>query len=95
MFPSPATNPALQILDSRNRLSSAAEAEFAQMGRSGFEGKEFLDVVLIRQALSLRDEKGLANVEIEKRLGLKSGVVARLGATGTVGDASMGAALGD
>ncbi|MCJ1471756.1 hypothetical protein MMC13_000396 [Lambiella insularis] len=94
MFPSPATNPALQILDARNRLTDAAETEFAQMGRRGFEGKEFLDVVLIRQALSLRDEKGLADADIEKRLGLKSGVVARLGVKGIVGDVSLDGTLG-
>ena len=96
MFPSAATNPAIQILDARNRLTDAAEAEFSEMGRRGFQGKQFLDVVLIRQALMMRDEKGMADLEIEKKLGLKSGVVARLGRKGTVGDVSIeGVFIGD
>ena len=94
MFPSASTNPALQILDARNCLTDAAEAEFSEMGRRGFQGKEFLDVVLIRQALMMRDEKGMADTEIEKTLGLKNGVVARLGRKGTVGDVSIEGAFG-
>ena len=94
MFPSTATNPALQILDARNRLTDAAEAEFSEMGRRGFQGKEFLDVVLIRQALMMRDEKGMTNTAIEKTLGLKNGVVARLGRKGTVGDVSVEGTFG-
>lgn len=83
-------NPALQVVDARTRLTEAAELEFSQMGRKGFKGKEFLDVVLIRQALMLRDDKGLDNNEIEKRLELKSGVMTRLGRKGIVGDVAMG-----
>ena len=93
MFPSPATNPAIQVVDARNRLTDEAEAEFADMGRRGFEGRRFLDVVLIRQMLSLRDEKGMEAGEIERRLGLRKGVVERLGAKGVVGD--VGAQGGD
>ena len=83
-------NPAIQVIDARTRLSQAAELEFSQMGKRGFQGKEFLDVVLIRQALMLRDEKGLGDEEIEKRLELKRGVMARLGPKGIVGDVAMG-----
>jgi hypothetical protein len=88
-FPSPALNPAIQVIDARSRLEQAAEDDFGQMGRKGYPGKEFLDVVLIRQALMLRDDKGLDDKEIEKRLELKSGVMARLGRKGIVGDAAM------
>ena len=89
-FPSPASNPAIQVIDARNRLAQAAEAEFSQTGRKGFQGREFLDVLLIRQALMLRDDKGLSDSEIEKRLELKSGVMARLGRKGVVGEAVVG-----
>ena len=51
------------------------------MGRTGHTERRFLDVVTIRQVLMLRDEKGLAGGEIEKRLGLKGGVVGKLGDT--------------
>jgi len=90
IYPSPAMNPAIQVIDARTRLSEAAELEFSQMGKRGFQGREFLDVVLIRQALMLRDEKGLGDKEVEKRLELKSGVMARLGRKGIVGDVAMG-----
>ena len=84
MFPSRTTNPALQVVDARNRLTDEAEAEFADMGRGGFAGRQFLDVVLIRQVLLLRDEQGLDPSKIEKRMELKKGVVARLGPRGVV-----------
>ena len=60
------------------------------MGRRGLTDRRFLDVAIIRQVLMLRDEKGVAGAEIERRLGLKGGVVARLGPRGVVGDASGG-----
>ncbi|MCJ1243909.1 hypothetical protein MMC30_001106 [Trapelia coarctata] len=90
MYPSRTTNPAIQVIDARTRLSEAAELEFSQMGKRGFQGKEFLDVVLICQALMLRDDKGLGDKEVEKRLELKSGTMARLGRKGIVGDVAMG-----
>ena len=43
-----------------------------------------MDVVTIRQILVLRDEKGLEDGEIERTLGLKRGVVERLGRRGVV-----------
>jgi hypothetical protein len=46
-----------------------------------------VDAVTLRRALKLRDEAGVADVEIEKRLGLKRGVVGRLGRKGVVGRA--------
>ena len=63
------------------------------MGRKGFAGREFLDVVTIRQILSLRDEKNVPALEIEKQLGLKQGVVARLGKRGVMRNAVMGGTL--
>ncbi len=82
-------NPAIQILEARSALSSAADKEFIEAGKRGHEGRQFLDVVTIRQVLMLRDEKGLEEAEIERRLGLKKGVVERLGPRGVVGDASL------
>ena len=88
IFPDPAKNPAIMILTARERLAQEAEAEFARAGK-GREGRRFLDVMTIRQILMLRDEKAVEAAEIEKKLGLKSGIVARLGAKGIVGDTSM------
>ena len=48
-------------------------------GRRGHGGREFLDVLTIRQMMVLRDERGKSAAEIEKALGLKPGSVERLG----------------
>ena len=52
-----------------------------------------MDVITIRQILVLRDEKGVPAQEIEKQLGLRNGVVARLGRKGVV-KASEGGMMG-
>ncbi len=48
-----------------------------------------MDVVSIMQLLMLRDEKGLDPVDIERRLGLRRGVVRSLGRPGVVGRAGL------
>jgi len=78
-------NPAVSLLTARYRLAEEAEREFSNMGRKGGEGRQFLDVVTLRQVLILRDEKGLEGEEIERRLGLRRGVVGQLGGRGVVG----------
>ncbi|MCJ1351527.1 MAG: hypothetical protein MMC33_001511 [Icmadophila ericetorum] len=93
-YPNPSSNPALQILQARSELAERAEEEFAATGRKGFAGREFLDVVMIRQVLMLRDERGMGEEEIERRLGLKLGVVQKLGRKGVVGDVGGGAGAG-
>ena len=87
IFPSPSSNPALKRLSARSKLTEQAETEFAGLGRSGFQGKSFLDVMIVRQILVMRDEKHMSATVIEKELGLKKGVVARLGPKGVVGEA--------
>ena len=73
------------VLDSRSRLQSEADAEFARAGQRALEGRQFLDVYTIRQILVERDQKGKSAADIERKMGLKEGVVARLGAKGIVG----------
>lgn len=90
IFPDPSRNPAIQVLTARERLAEEAEEEFNRVSRTGHTERQFLDVTTIRQLLMLRDDKGLAGGEIEKRLGLKEGVVGRLGPKGVIGDTSMG-----
>ena len=46
--------------------------------------------MMIRQVLMLRDDRGVDEAEIERRLGLKEGVVKRLGGKGVVGDVGGG-----
>ncbi|KAK4634745.1 hypothetical protein CLAFUW4_01356 [Fulvia fulva] len=82
--PNPRNNPAITVLHSRAKLQEAADAEFEQAGIRGHQGRQFLDVYQIRQILQFRDERGMKHSEIERRLGLKEGAVARLGAAGVV-----------
>lgn len=83
--PDPRTNPAIMVLDARSRLQQQADLEFQQAGRRGHEGRQFLDVYMIRDMLVQRDEKGKSAAEIERSMGLRKGVVDRLGAKGVVG----------
>ncbi|KAL1643160.1 hypothetical protein SLS58_005129 [Diplodia intermedia] len=76
-------NPALTILSARDRLAAEAEREFADLGSSK-GGRRFLDVVELRKVLVLRDRRGRSAGEIERLLGLREGVVGRLGPRGVV-----------
>ncbi|OJD10615.1 hypothetical protein AJ78_08426 [Emergomyces pasteurianus Ep9510] len=78
-------NPALLILSSRAQIEKAAESEFESIGRQSHPGREFLDVVSIKQVLALRDKEGVSEEMIEKQFRLKKGVVGQLGRREVVG----------
>lgn len=86
IFPNPASNPAVILLEARQKLARQAEEEFEDVGRlgKGKKGRQFLDVVTIRQVLRLRDQLGRSDNEIEENLGLQAGLVSRLGRKGIV-----------
>jgi len=79
-------NPTLLVVSSRARITKAAEREAELLGRQSHEGREFLDVQTIRQALAMRDKQGLPAGEIERLLRLKSGVMDRLGKKGVLAE---------
>ena len=68
-------------------MAQEAEEELEGLGRRGAPGRRFLDVVTIRQVLIMRDELQKRDTEIERQLGLRSGVVRKLGPKGVVGAA--------
>jgi hypothetical protein len=70
------------LLAARSRIAREAEEEFENLGRRGSPGRSFLDVVTIRQVLMMRDEQGKGAEEIERTLGLRKGVVGKLGPRG-------------
>lgn len=89
VFPSPTgsrgrPNPAVSLLAAREKLATEAEQEFSNAGRKGAPGRRFLDVLTLRQVLQMRDQ-GVGSAEIEERLGLRRGVVDRLGGKNVVG----------
>jgi hypothetical protein len=83
VFPTSKPNAAVSLLTARYRLAEEAEEEFANIGKKSSQGRQFLDVITIRQILVLRD-KGVPEDEIERGLGLRRGLVARLGRAGLV-----------
>ena len=95
IFPSPGNNPALQVLEARSRLNQEAETEFAELGKRTFQGRRFLDVMVIRQMLRMRDQKGMTNAQIEQELGLKKGIAAKLGKRGIVMDVGGNRSVGE
>lgn len=79
-------NPSLRILAARQSIAAdVAEAAAAETGKGNNSEKEYLPVGVLRMVLGMRDHRGVAAGEIEKRLGLKKGVVKKLGREGVVG----------
>ncbi|EFW15135.1 conserved hypothetical protein [Coccidioides posadasii str. Silveira] len=83
--PSP-PNPAIQILSARSNLAKFAEQELESFGKQSHAGRQFLDVVTIKQILGMRDREGIGPDMIERHYRLKAGLVGRLGAKGVVGE---------
>jgi len=86
MFPSadPAKNPALMVVQARERIGKQWEEERESLGRGSFAGRTLISAKEITEVLKLRDQKGMDSGEIEKQLRLKGGLVARLGASDVV-----------
>lgn len=82
--PVAARNTTLSALDARRALQLRADREAAEMGRPGFPGRELAGVATIRDVLVMR-ARGVADPEIEARVGLRPGTVARLGPPRVVG----------
>jgi hypothetical protein len=86
-FPSSSSNATLGVLEIRRQIEARAKNELDNMGKSTDKGREFLDIGTVKQILVLR-QGGAPAADIETRLGLKPGVVARLGPRGIVAPAS-------
>lgn len=72
------------MLAARGRIEAAVEAEKAEQGVRGFAGRTYMDVGMVKRVLEMRDLKGLGEGEIERTLGLREGMVGRLGRRGVV-----------
>ena len=78
----PARNATLGVLEARRQLQERAEAELEDPA-IGTRGRQFLDAGTLHHALAMR-ARGAAPADIEARLRLRPGVVARLGREGVV-----------
>ncbi|KAI1932236.1 hypothetical protein LOZ66_002166 [Ophidiomyces ophidiicola] len=85
-YASASSNAALGTLSARSNLSRLAEQELESFGKQSHAGRQFLDVVTIKNIVTMRDREGLSPAQIEKYLRLKAGVVERLGKKGVVGE---------
>jgi hypothetical protein len=88
-FPSSSNNATLGVLEARRQLEARAKYELDNMGKSTDKGREFLDIGTIKQILVLR-KSGTSATDIETRLKLKPGLVARLGPQGIVAPTAAG-----
>ncbi|KAF2270842.1 hypothetical protein CC78DRAFT_538568 [Lojkania enalia] len=77
-FPNPRDNPAVRVLEARQRIAAEAEDELANVGRQGFKGRKYVDASVIQLAL-MRKQGGEPVERIEHALGIKKG---RLGVLG-------------
>lgn len=75
----------MQVLNRRRDIQRAAESEAAE----GETQRSFVDVLTLRRVLVLRD-RGVAGEEIEREIGLRRGLVGRLGPRGVVSPAGVG-----
>jgi hypothetical protein len=64
-------------------LQSEYDAEQDGQGRKGFKGKRFLEVGMLREVVRLRG-RGVERRDIERRFGLRKGVLEELGRDGIV-----------
>ncbi|KAF2476457.1 uncharacterized protein BDR25DRAFT_339463 [Lindgomyces ingoldianus] len=71
-------NPAIRVLQARQRIQDEAEEELAIVGRKGFRGRKYVDAGTIGLAL-MRKEKGEAEERIEDSLRIRKGRLRVLG----------------
>ncbi|KAF2681279.1 hypothetical protein K458DRAFT_406631 [Lentithecium fluviatile CBS 122367] len=77
-FPDLRDNPALRVLEARQKIQEEADQELANVGRKGFAGRKYVDASVIQLAL-MRKARGESDARIEDALTIKRG---RLGVLG-------------
>lgn len=78
LYRSAGRNQTLTALDVRQRLQQQAEAEFENLGRANSQGRRFLDIRTIVDAIQMRD-RGIPQKDIEARLGIQPGLLNNIG----------------
>jgi hypothetical protein len=80
------TNPAIVIVQARDRIGKVWQEERDALGRGSFVGRTMLGAGEIADVIRMRDE-GLQDGDIEKKMRLSHGLVGRLGVKGVVANA--------
>ena len=86
IFPSQVNNPAVLLVQARQRIAQQWESELENQGRPSFAGRTLMSAQEIRQGLTSRDEVGRSSQEVEKQMRLKPGVLDQLVPKGVVGN---------
>ncbi|KAF1966967.1 hypothetical protein BU23DRAFT_308257 [Bimuria novae-zelandiae CBS 107.79] len=76
-FPNPRDNPALRILEARQRIQNEVEGELENVGRPSFQGRTYVDAGTITLAL-MRRQRGEPDSRIEEAFGIKKGRLSML-----------------
>lgn len=71
-FPNPRDNPALRVLEARQRIQEEVDREQEGSNRRGFEGRSYIDAGTIQLAL-MRQRRGEPDARIEEAFGLRRG----------------------
>lgn len=77
------TNPAILVVNARERIGKIWEVEQNSLGRGSFAGRTMLSAGELAEVVRMRDG-GVVDGEIEKQMRLRSGLVGRLGVRGVV-----------
>ncbi|KIW71895.1 hypothetical protein PV04_00123 [Phialophora macrospora] len=84
IFPSQPNNPAVLLVQARQRIARQWESELENQGRPSFAGRTLMSAQELRQALTSRDDAGKSSNEVEKQMRLKPGILDQLVAKGVV-----------
>jgi hypothetical protein len=77
-YPDPRDNPALRLLEARQRIQDEADRELENVGRRGFAGRKYIDAGTIQLAL-MRKKRGESDARIEEAYAVKKGRLSVLG----------------
>ncbi|CAH0037739.1 unnamed protein product [Clonostachys rhizophaga] len=77
LFAPSTSNTTLSALDARRRLQKQAEAELDPMQQRSLQGRRFVDMRTLIDAIRMRDS-GVPLAGIEERLGLERGLLGKL-----------------
>ncbi|KEF63158.1 uncharacterized protein A1O9_01134 [Exophiala aquamarina CBS 119918] len=87
IFPSSMNNPAMLLVQAREKFGNQFEAEIDGRGRAGFPGRTLLSAKEIKEVFTLRDDVARAPQQIEKELRLKTGILDQLAPKGVAANA--------
>lgn len=78
IFPSSTNNPAILLVQAREKFGKQFEVEADGRGRAGFPGRTLLSAKEIKEVFTLRDDGGKTSQQIENELRLKAGILDHL-----------------